>query len=189
MTTTGSGSVSNSAVCFLQMLCEQKDGSLQILLHGHPRLAVPAPAPIAPHGSTRSASLLQVWATGQTEAGSTGRSSSCNVEYWGYRLWIRLISGGKLFFLHSISLALVLWNLSETKKHDFHFELHALFSLSSAVETVFHVEIRRMYRGSLSLFLCWLSTLHPHYCRHFRLESFSSRRKVDSSGVFCSTIK
>lgn len=35
MTTTGSGSVSNSAVCFLQMLCEQKDGSLQILLHGH----------------------------------------------------------------------------------------------------------------------------------------------------------
>lgn len=33
-------SVSNSAVCFLQMICEQKDGSLQILLHGHPGLAV-----------------------------------------------------------------------------------------------------------------------------------------------------
>lgn len=43
MTTTGSGSVSNSAVCFLQMLCEQKDGSLQILLHGHPSPAMPAP--------------------------------------------------------------------------------------------------------------------------------------------------
>lgn len=52
MTTTGSGSVSNSAVCFLQMLCEQKDGSLQILLHGRPGPAVPAPAPIAPRGST-----------------------------------------------------------------------------------------------------------------------------------------
>lgn len=84
MTTTGSGSVSNSAVCFLQMLCEQKDGSLQILLHGHRSLAVPAPAPIAPNGSTRSASLLQVWVTEQTEAESTGRSSNCNAEYTGY---------------------------------------------------------------------------------------------------------
>lgn len=84
MTTTGSGSVSNSAVCFLQMLREQKDGSLQILLHGHPSLAVPAaPAPIAPHGSsgsTRSASLLQEGlVTGQTEATSTGTTSSCDV--------------------------------------------------------------------------------------------------------------
>lgn len=84
MTTTGSGSVSNSAVCFLQMLCEQKDGSLQILLHGHPSLAVPEPAPIAPHGSTRSASLLQVWVTGQTGAKSTGKSSSCKAEFKCY---------------------------------------------------------------------------------------------------------
>lgn len=72
MTTTGSGSVSNSAVCFLQMLCEQKDGSLQILLHGHPSLAERAPAPIAPHGGTRSASLLQALVTGRTEAESWG---------------------------------------------------------------------------------------------------------------------
>ncbi|KAK2909785.1 hypothetical protein Q8A73_007500 [Channa argus] len=41
------------------MLCEQKDGSLQILLHSHPSLAAPAPAPIAPNGSTRSASSPQ----------------------------------------------------------------------------------------------------------------------------------
>lgn len=77
MTTTGLGSVSNSAVCFLQMLCEQKDGSLQILLHGHPSLAVPAPAPIAPHSGTRSASLLQVWVTGQTKATCAGFKLEC----------------------------------------------------------------------------------------------------------------
>lgn len=34
--------------------------------------------------STRSASLLQVWVTEQTEAKSTGRSSNCNAEYTGY---------------------------------------------------------------------------------------------------------
>lgn len=73
MTTTGSGSVSNSAVCFLQMLCEQKDGSLQILLHGHPSLAVPAEAPITPLCGTLSISLLQVWVTGQNEAKSSGK--------------------------------------------------------------------------------------------------------------------
>lgn len=110
MTTTGSGSVSNSAVCFLQMLREQKDGSLQILLHGHPSLAVPAAAPIAPHGSTRAASLLQVWVTGNTEAESTGRSSSCDAEnpQLFYRLWIKITPGAKLFLNYGISFVSVL---------------------------------------------------------------------------------
>lgn len=53
--------------------CEQKDGSLQILLHGHPSLAVPAEAPITPLCGTLSISLLQVRVTGQNEAKSSGK--------------------------------------------------------------------------------------------------------------------
>lgn len=68
MTTTGSGSVSNSAVCFLQMLREQKDGSLQILLHGHPSLAVPAAG--THRTSHRHPLRLAAASVGRTEATS-----------------------------------------------------------------------------------------------------------------------
>lgn len=94
MTTTGSGSVSNSAVCFLQTLCEQKDGSLQILLLGRPSLAVPSHLTAAAHPPPGAAAAAGVCRTcrDQTNTWCWPGDSWASVRHWASSMFVCLLS-------------------------------------------------------------------------------------------------